>query len=264
LVPRYAERNKPDILDPIFLHRDRHMIEAILFDFDDTLINYQVSERYGLTRALELCGVQVREEHLQIYREENQRLWKLVEKGEMSTAELRIRRFEILLARTGLQVDISPEKLGELYLHHFAEVGELEDGALQLLRWVKNHPRLKTAILTNGFKDTQRRRFAVTQVEEFFDELFISGEMGVKKPEPAIFHMSLEKLKISNPQQVLIVGDNLVSDIMGGRGAGLQTCWYNPEGKDPGEYSRYIDYEINHLSELPGLPVLEGYERNKG
>ncbi len=240
------------------------MIEAILFDFDDTLIDYQVSERYGLTRALELCGVQVREEYLQIYREENQRLWKLVEKGEMSTAELRVRRFEILLERTGIQVDISPKKLGELYLHHFAEVGELEDGALQLLRWLKDHPRLRTAILTNGFKDTQRRRFAVTRVEEFFDELFISGEMGVKKPEPEIFQMSLEKLNISEPQQVLIVGDNLVSDIMGGKKAGLKTCWYNPEGRNPEEYRRYIDYEIGHLSEIPGLPVLKSYETNKG
>lgn len=235
-----------------------------MFDFDDTLINYQVSERYGLTRALELYGVTVKEEYLQIYREENQRLWKLVEKGEMSTAELRVRRFEILLERSGIQIGISPKKLGELYLHHFAEIGEMEDGALQLLQWVREHPRLKTAILTNGFKDTQRRRFAVTQVEEFFDELFISGEMGVKKPEPEIFHMSLEKLKISDPQRVLIVGDNLVSDIMGGKKAGLKTCWYNPEGKSPEEYRQYIDYEISHLSELPELPVLNSYETNKG
>ncbi|MGC9312491.1 MAG: YjjG family noncanonical pyrimidine nucleotidase [Sediminispirochaetaceae bacterium] len=240
------------------------MIEAILFDFDDTLINYQVSERHGLTRALELCGVEVKEEYLQIYREENQRLWKLVEKGMMSTAELRVRRFEILLERTGIHIGISPKKLGELYLHHFAEIGEMEDGALQLLQWVREHPRLKTAILTNGFKDTQRRRFAVTQVEEFFDELFISGEMGVKKPEPEIFHMSLEKLNISDPQRVLIVGDNLVSDIMGGKKAGLKTCWYNPGGKNPEEYRQYIDYEISHLSELPGLPVLDSYETNKG
>lgn len=240
------------------------MIEAILFDFDDTLINYQVSERYGLTRALELCGVEVKEEYLQIYREENQRLWKLVEKGGMSTAELRVRRFEILLERTGIHIGISTKKLGELYLHHFAEVGELEDGAVQLLQWLGRNPRLKTAILTNGFKDTQRRRIAVTRVEEFFDELFISGEMGVKKPEPEIFHMSLEKLKIDDPQRVLIVGDNLVSDIMGGKKAGLKTCWYNPGGKNPEEYRQYIDYEISHLSELPGLAVLDSYETNKG
>jgi 2-haloacid dehalogenase len=142
-------------------------------------------------------------------------------------------------------------------------VGELEDGAVQLLQWLGRNPRLKMAILTNGFKDTQRRRIAVTRVEEFFDELFISGEMGVKKPEPEIFHMSLEKLKIDDPQRVLIVGDNLVSDIMGGKNAGLMTCWYNPGGKDPEEYRRHIDYEISHLSEIPGLPVLNSYEAKK-
>jgi len=234
------------------------MVEAVLFDFDDTLINYKVSEEYGLRTALEKCGVHVKDEFFQIYSEVNQRLWRLVEKGEISVAELRVRRFEHLIRETGIEIKLPPRELGDLYLHHFAEIGELEDGAREILSWMEKHPRLKKAMITNGFQDTQRRRIAVTRIGDFFDELFISGEMGVKKPDAAIFQQALEKLRIGDPSRALIVGDNLVSDIMGGKKSGLTTCWYNPGKKEAGDYRRFIDFEIDHLSELPLLPLFGG------
>lgn len=229
-------------------------LKAILFDFDDTLINYEASEEYGLREAFEKYGIPMRDEYIEIYKEENRKLWKAIEMGEISTAELRVRRFERLLERLGFQTGVTAERLGETYLHFFAQAGELEEGARELLSWLHEHrDGIKKAIITNGFTDTQRKRIGVTELGEFFDDIFISDEMGAKKPDALIFERVMKKLEMENPSEVLIVGDNLVSDIMGGKTYGLHTCWYNPRHKDAGEYRQYIDYEISHLSELSRL-----------
>lgn len=228
-------------------------MKAILFDLDDTIINYRASEKYGLEKAFRRFGIPMKEEYLRIYREENQKLWKLIETGEITTAQLRLRRFAALLDRIDFETGVSAEHLGETYLHYFAQAGELEDGAGELLEWLDRNWEGKKAVLTNGFTDTQKARIGVAQIGGFFDEIFISDEMGSKKPEPLIFRKAMERLCLENPEDILIVGDNLVSDIMGGKNAGLQTCWYNPRSKDAGEYRRYIDFEISRLLEIRDL-----------
>ncbi|HDQ14571.1 MAG TPA: noncanonical pyrimidine nucleotidase, YjjG family [Sediminispirochaeta sp.] len=225
-------------------------IQAILFDFDDTLINYSSSEEYGLREAFQKFGIPLRSEYLDIYREENKKLWKMIETGDISTAELRIQRFEKLLDRLGFETGVTASRLSESYLEFFAQAGDLEEGAREILQWIHEHKELKKAIITNGFTDTQHKRIGVTQLGDFFDEIFISDEMGAKKPDPLIFEKALGILEIDSPEKVLIVGDNLVSDIMGGKRYGLLTCWYNPTEKDPEEYRQYIDFQISHLSEL--------------
>jgi len=225
-------------------------MKAILFDFDDTIINYRASEKFGLEGAFEKYGIPMRDEYVEIYREENGKLWSLIETGEITTAQLRVRRFEALLERLGFRTGVSAERLGETYLRFFARAGELEDGAGELLEWLDWNWPGKMAIITNGFTDTQRARLKVTRIGRFFDEIFISDEMGAKKPDPLIFEKALGKLEIEDPRDALIVGDNLVSDIMGGKSSDLTTCWYNPALKSAGEYRRYIDFEIVHLSEL--------------
>ena len=228
-------------------------MKAILFDFDDTIINYAASEKIGLAGAFRKYGIPLREEYVGIYREENRKLWRQIETGEITTSELRILRFQALLDQLGFETGVNAERLGETYLHFFAGSGELEDGAGELLQWLDRNWKGKTAILTNGFTDTQRARIEVTRIGDFFDDIFISDEMGSKKPDPLIFQKSLQKLGVEDPSEAMIVGDNLVSDIMGGKNSGLRTCWYNPGLKDAGEYRQYIDFEIVHLSEIEDL-----------
>jgi FMN phosphatase YigB (HAD superfamily) len=85
-----------------------------------------------------------------------------------------------------------------------------------------------------------------------FAEVIISEEVGAAKPDPAIFDATFERLGHPRRAEVLLVGDSLTSDIAGGRGYGLDTCWFNPTGT-----ARPADatstYEIRHLNELAGL-----------
>ncbi len=228
-------------------------MKVLLFDFDDTLISYDASEAYGLQKALEEYEIQPEVRLFDIYREENRKLWRLIETGEITSDELRVRRFEMLIEKGGIITDIAARQFSETYLHYFSESKQLEDGAREVLEYLHTHPHLKKAIITNGFRDTQRKRLDITEVKHFFDDIFISDELGAKKPDPVIFDRVMERLGHPSPDSVLIIGDNLVSDIMGGKQYGLKTCWYNPKRVDPDEYSQFIDFQIQHLSELPKL-----------
>jgi len=77
----------------------------------------------------------------------------------------------------------------------------------------------------------QRIRLARTGFAEHFEVLVISEEVGVAKPDKAIFDHALDAMGNPNPARVLMVGDTLASDILGGLNAGMQTCWYNPDAK---------------------------------
>ncbi len=228
-------------------------MQILLFDFDDTLISYDASETYGLQKALEVHGIPAEPRLFDIYREENRKLWRLIESGEITSDELRVRRFEKLIEKGGITPDVAAGVFSETYLKFFSESKQLEDGARELLEYLHGHPQFKKAIITNGFKDTQRKRLGATEVEHYFDHIFISDELGAKKPDPLIFDRVMEHLGHPAPHSVLIIGDNLISDIMGGKQYGLKTCWYNPKRLDAGEYSEFIDFQIQHLNELPKL-----------
>jgi len=228
-------------------------MQFLLFDFDDTLISYDASEAFGLRKALEEFGISAEARLFDIYREENRKLWRLIESGEITSDELRVRRFEKLIEIGGITTDVAAIVFSETYLKHFSESKQLEDGARELLEYLHRHPQFTKAIITNGFKDTQRKRLSVAEVEHYFDHIFISDELGAKKPDRLIFERVMERLGNPSPEAVLIIGDNLVSDIMGGKQYGLRTCWYNPKRIEAGEYSQFRDYHIQHLRELPGL-----------
>jgi YjjG family noncanonical pyrimidine nucleotidase len=230
---------------------------AILFDFDDTLVSYAAGQRYGLQKAFSTFGIPLKEKFFQIYREENEKLWRLAEKGEISSEELRVKRFELLLERGGIREiegvkpDLSPTGLCEAYLKNFSKHVEFEPGAEETLRDISGREELKRGLVTNGFTDTQRERLSRAGLADYFHGVFISDEIGVKKPDPEIFRAALEGLGDPAPEEVLIVGDNLISDIMGGKQSGLSTCWYNPSGaEEADEYRKYIDLEIRHLLEI--------------
>ena len=76
--------------------------------------------------------------------------------------------------------------------------------------------------------------------------------MGAVKPDPAIFDATFERLGHPPRAEVLLIGDSLTSDIAGGRGYGLATCWFNPTGgARPADATS--TYEIHHLNELARL-----------
>jgi len=226
--------------------RDAHMLgtvpyTALLLDLDHTLLDSDASEARAFEHALGGAGVVDPARHLPTYREINAALWARVERGEIKTAELRTVRFAQLVAATG--IDASPEALADAFASGLGAYGELYPGARDLLDALDAEPSVSLALVTNGISEIQRARIARLDLGRYFDVIAISSELGVAKPASGIFEFALGGLGSRIKDTALMVGDSLSSDILGGRNAGIATCWYNPH-RLPRSVDGLVDHEI--------------------
>ncbi|MEK5235010.1 YjjG family noncanonical pyrimidine nucleotidase [Paenibacillus sp. FSL L8-0470] len=219
--------------------------EVILFDADDTLFDYGMAEGQAFLNVFAHFGLPTgAEEYAVSYREINQALWKDLEQGRITSAALRVERFNRLFARHKLEY--SPEAFSEVYLRFLGEGTYLIQGAVELCGGLTG---CRLAIITNGIKDVQLSRIQGSPLCNTFEQIIISEEAGSQKPEPGIFDYAFAKLGITDKSKVLIVGDSLTSDIQGGMNYGIDTCWFNPLEK-ANEAGIKPTYEIRDLSEL--------------
>ena len=98
----------------------------------------------------------------------------------------------------------------------------------------------------------QKRKLERSGLERLFDGIFISDEVGFEKPNVGFFDYVWERIGTYEKDQVLIVGDSLSSDMLGGNRAGIRCCWYNPERKERAG-GVTIDYEITDLRQVKEL-----------
>ncbi|SIT93044.1 HAD family hydrolase [Edaphobacillus lindanitolerans] len=104
-------------------------------------------------------------------------------------------------------------------------------------------------LLTNGAPSLQREKLAITpELEPYFDRVVISGAFGRGKPDESIFRHVLEETG-TGASEALMVGDNLMTDILGAGRAGIRSVWINREGKKrlPDVTP---DYEISRLDQI--------------
>ncbi len=220
------------------------------FDADNTLFDYNRAEATALRNTFHSLSLPYEDGYLSIYQRINQGLWQAFEKQEIAQADLRYRRFELLLEN--IQQTGSPNQMSSAYVEHLAICAELNDGAYEVLKSFKETSRI--AIVTNGLQAVQRGRLAHSAIRDFIDEIIISEEIGAAKPNTAFFDIAFTRTGRPAKRDVLIIGDSLTSDMQGGVDYGLATCWYNPNGETrPADLG--ITYEIRELREL--LEILE-------
>lgn len=225
--------------------------KLIIFDADETLFDFKKSERFALENTMRELGMDYKEEqHLEIYKKINEGVWKDLEKGLITQQELNLIRFQRLLEH--ICSDCSAHSFAAAYVRHLACASFLYEESPAVIRSLSEKYRL--AILSNGLKDVQNGRLRKSYLAEHFEEIIISEEVGLAKPDPAIFQLLLDRMKHAEKSSVLMVGDSLSSDIMGGTAFGIDTCWYNPsgmpipDGQQPA--GQQPTYEIRGLTDL--------------
>jgi putative hydrolase of the HAD superfamily len=149
----------------------------------------------------------------------------------------------------GIDHIVLAEKLGEKYRVERRNRFYQFPGAAPVLEQLMK--RYHLAMLTNGTPDLQREKIKKAGLEDYFQVIVVSGEIGVGKPNSQIFRVVLEKLNIS-PESAVMVGDNLDRDISGAKKAGITAVWFNYE-KNTSAVNKEFDYEINRLTELIDL-----------
>ncbi len=225
------------------------MYKLILADADDTLFDFSATEHFAVERTFTGMDAGIpQEELIAEYHRINKILWKEVEIGTMDTKRIRSERFRRLFVKLNLRH--SAIEYGERYIGYLSEGTTLLDGAEELCRmWSARCPLV---IVTNGIADVQRTRIEHSTIRNFISGIIISEEVGKSKPDARMFEAALKCVNHTDKQSVLMVGDSLTSDILGGINFGIDTCWYNPKSL-PNTLNAKPTYQVKTLSELLGI-----------
>lgn len=227
---------------------------CILFDADNTLLDFDAAESKALNDTLAHYGIGTDNETVQKYREINSGLWAQLERGQIRRERLMNERFTRFLKAMG--VSGSGAEMNRYYLDQLATHPDLYPGTLEVLRELAEVATL--AVVTNGFERVQSRRAREAGIIEYMEDVFVSERLDCEKPNRRIFDAALRALGVESRERVLVVGDSLTSDIQGGVNAGLDTCWLNiHHTANPGKVQP--TYEIDTLEALYAI-VMEPEE----
>ena len=154
-------------------------IRALLMDIDDTLFDFQTSSRNALSIAFRALNLPFTPEMWAHYRELDAEFWQRFERGEITKEALYVERFRVFFAEYGLEADPAA-----FHTAYFCELGAQRNfmpHCEQALRQL--HAQYKIFIVTNGNTEIQTRRIAASGMAQYFDRVFISEQMGCKKPD---------------------------------------------------------------------------------
>lgn len=216
----------------------------LMFDADGTLFDYDAAEMSAIAQTFAVYHLPYRAHYGEWYRQINHTFWQRFERQDVTLTELRVGRFRQLFDELGTAVDV--ESFAQSYLAQLAAQSQLFPGVEALMR--RLHGRYRLALITNGLADVQHPRLEQSGLRPYFEAVIVSDEVGVGKPDPAIFEVAFARMGQPPKERVLIIGDGLTSDMQGGINFGIDTCWLNMNGKTANGLP--VTYEINRLSDL--------------
>lgn len=219
---------------------------TIFWDVDGTLLDFSYGQKRALAHCFRSIGRELTEDILACYEEINHSYWAKLELGEITKAELLVKRFQDLFRELGV-ADVDAADFNRDYLETLSNIYEYKDDSLTICQSL--HGRVKQYVITNAVSATQRKKLRLAGFAEVMDDIFISEEIGVPKPQKEFFEYCLEHVEEKDREKILIIGDSLSSDIKGGINAGIPTCWYRDD--DVKNTTEYIpDYEISDLHRI--------------
>ncbi|WP_068775498.1 YjjG family noncanonical pyrimidine nucleotidase [Paenibacillus sp. FJAT-26967] len=227
------------------------MYKAILFDVDNTLLDYDLSELASMKQALAVHNLHndmVWEEFWDTFRPINFRYW--TERNRNNHHIREVLEYSFTDTFTQLQQDTSVSKLiTETYWELFCNSCHLEPHAEDILEYL--HGKVKLGIITNGIGEAQRRRLQAGVIFDYFDALIISDEVGSWKPENRIFQEALDRLDV-HASEALFVGDSIHDDFAGAMRMGMDFCLYNPRRLHYDQHPKPA-YTIHSLADLKNM-----------
>ncbi len=205
------------------------MLKYVIFDLDDTILDFHRGEIEGLTKIFKKYGIPKDQIKLGIkkYLKINADVWHKIEQGYNRETLLHT-RFTKLFAEMNLSVD--GFKVEQEYRQMNSHNYYIKAGAKTMLANLKG-AGLQLIVGTNGVKKTQLRRLDGSGVGKFFNDVFISEDIGYSKPDPRFFDSIFKEKPKMNPKNSIMVGDSLLSDIHGANNVNLSSIWYNPSGQ---------------------------------
>ena len=224
------------------------MFEFLFLDLDDTILDFQKAEHVALSKTLRGFGLEPTETVLKRYNLINKAHWEALERKELTRELVLLGRFQVLFEEMGISAE--PVKVARAYEHNLSIGHWFLPGAEEAVARLSR--KYKLYLTSNGTASVQKGRMTSANLYRFFENVFVSQEIGVNKPAVEYFEKCFAQIPGFDKTKAIIVGDSLTSDILGGQNAGIATCWVNPHHKQ-GRPDIRVDYEIEDLSQLEDL-----------
>lgn len=205
------------------------MIKAVGLDLDDTLYDrnqvyektFQVMEQSVLATGISFQYFNV------IFQQESQIEFQKFTQGIKGEVEFKIDRVLSTYERLGSPLNYEQAlRFNELYLHHKKQI-ELRPGMVKLIDYLQS-VGVELFVLTNGARETQSSKLHYLGIDKLIpaENMFISGAMGVAKPDKEIFDLVEDSLGLAG-HEIMYIGDHYENDIIGCQQSGWTAVYYN-------------------------------------
>mgnify|MGYP001172543181 CR=1 FL=1 len=226
--------------------------QHLFFDLDHTLWDYDRNVTESLSELYQIYGLQdlgipTFEKFFDAFHHINFQLWDWYNIGKIDKQFLRKERFPRIFTQAGGNASAIPAEFEEDFMLRTSSKPHVFPYSKEILTYLKEKYRIH--VITNGFNESQAKKMASSGLDVFFELVVTSETTGYKKPDPRIFHFTMDQLK-TNPEVCLMIGDNPSSDILGAQRAQIDQVFFNPEGK---KIELEPTYTISHLRELEDL-----------
>ena len=222
-------------------------INNLFFDLDHTLWDFDKNSDLTFFKILKKNNLSIDvSKFLNSYHPINRKYWELYRENKVSKADLRYYRLSDTFKK--LNYDINDDLINQLaidYIQHLSDFNHLIPDTLIVLNSLKSNYRMH--IITNGFKEVQKRKLQKSKLIKYFDSVTISEDVGVKKPHKLIFDHALTAAN-ANVENSVMIGDNFNADILGALGVGMKAIYYDFHKTNEQERENLII--IKNLKEL--------------
>ncbi|HLP14351.1 MAG TPA: YjjG family noncanonical pyrimidine nucleotidase [Flavobacteriales bacterium] len=223
-------------------------LDLVIFDLDNTIWDFETNSREALVEIYAEVKQQHAIEHEfdvfhANYVQINYKYWADYEKGLINKQHLRYGRFHDAFASVQCHDKSVADKVADRYVQVSPFKTIVFDGTYEILDYLSK--KYKLAIITNGFNEIVEHKMKNCGLDRYFHHVQTSEDAGHQKPHPRIFQLVLEKFNV-DAKKALMIGDNLETDIAGGKNSGLHTILFDPKK----QHHTYQDLKIDHLKQL--------------
>lgn len=244
------------------------MIRVVLFDLGSTLIYFDASWLEVIPRATLALSDTLRKQGLNLPREEfanrfQQRMFEYYQQRETEFIEYTTQRIlQDLLSESGIW-NVSPDllrrALDDFYATTQAHWRVEEDAHPTLTSLLEQGYRL--GLISNASDALDVHRLVnKANLRNYFEQILISAEVGLRKPHPRIFQLALDFFQIK-PAEAAMVGDTLGADILGANQIGMRSIWITRRANTPDNRDHLDTIQpsaiVGSLAEIP--PLLMGW-----
>ena len=218
---------------------EKNKIDNIFFDLDHTIWDFEKNSSITFSKLLVKYKIDVNFlDFLKVYKPINFKYWKLYREEKISKEFLRHNRLKS--AFDELRINVSTnliDKISNDYIRFLPENNFLIKNSIKILDYLKTKYDLH--IITNGFTDVQNKTIKNSGLKDYFINVIDSETVGVKKPNPKIFHYALN-ITDGVPEKSLMIGDSLEADILGSLNCGFKAIHLIQDDEPSHKHCRII------------------------